>query len=1064
MIIPRFGAYHNGLYSFEHPNRRLSTSSRNRFQKKKASLMDLLRLFLLSVLFVGFQFCIAPAHAQAQDHEVSGTVVGQGNGEPLPGVNVLVEGTSIGTATDAQGQYEINAPSAQDTLVFSFVGYETQTVPISGRAIVDVELGADVSALDEVVVVGYGEQKEATVSGAVSEIEPEQLTEVPVSNASELLAGTVPGVITRQTSGVPGSDFTSFRIRGFDSPLVLVDGVERPFTRLDPNNIASISVLKDASAAIYGARAGNGVILVTTKRGQKGSPEVSYQGDLSAQQPTFVPERVDAGQYAELFREGQMNYGIEPRFSEEEVEQYQAGTDPAYQSYDWYDALARTWTPMHKHSLSVNGGSDDVRYYVSAGFLDQSSVFESGDLSFQRYNALSNLDADVTDGLTVSLDLSYRRELREEPGINLNDFWNMVSTAQPIYSPTLPNGEAAFSGFGNRSPLAATQRSFSGFVEDTREAFNGSLELSYEVPFLRGLTSSARLAYVFRSQYVKDLNRTYDVYDYNAETEEYTQRGTAGTDNLGENFDRYQQIYPQVRLDYARDFGDHTFEGLALAEWISEEGLGIGTSRTGLLSSNLPYLFVGSEENIENYSNASEAGRTSFVSRLKYDYADKYIVEGTFRADATHKFPEDSRWGFFPSVSAAWRLSEEPFIRDNLGFMENLKLRLSYSRSGDDDVAAFQYLTGFNIRGNQNYILGDGVGRVITPTGLSNPNITWLDITLYNAGLDASFWAGRLGLTFNAFYRRVDNIFGTPQQQFPSTFGASLPQLNINTTADRGVEFMISHENTFGDFNYSVSGNLTYAREEYVNWAEEEYDDPDEVRLYQLEGKRVGRTIGYVSDGLFESQEEIDNYDVDQDQSGNSTLHPGDIKYKDLNGDGEITFRDQREIGYGFNPDLSYGINLDMEYKGLSLSALFQGASLYSLYPQTNAQGAFRNGKIPLDYHYEYRWTPGAEDARLPATNATGQGLNANNSRVSDFWVRDGTYIRLKRLNLGYNIPQRWVDPVGLRRLRIYVAGSNLLTFDRLGIFSGSFDPEDDLSQQSYPPLRTVSMGINLGL
>jgi TonB-linked SusC/RagA family outer membrane protein len=1028
-------------------------------------MMKLFKLFILPVLFAGLQL-LAAAPAQAQDHEVTGRVIDEESETPLPGVNVLVKGTEIGATTDGDGRYEISAPSEQDTLIFSFVGYTDETVPIQGRAVVDVEMGQSVSALDEIVVVGYGEQEEATVSGAVSEIESEQLTETPVANATELLAGATSGLITRQTSGAPGQDFTNFSIRGFGNPLVLVDGVAgRDLTRLDPNDIASISVLKDASAAVYGARAANGVILVETKRGQRGKPEISYQADVSLQQPTVVPERVDAGQYTELFREGKLNYGLEPRYSEEDVQKYKQEAGPQYQSYDWYDALAQNWAPMQKHNLSVNGGSDNVRYYASAGFLDQTGIFESGDLAFRRYNARSNLDADITDSLTVSLNLSYRRENREEPGANLNEFWNQYSTASPLQRPTLPNGKPAWSGFTNRAPLSATQRGVSGFQEDTREAFNGSLELSYEMPFVRGLTSSARLAYVFRSQYVKDLNRSYEVFSYDAEADEYTSRGTAGSSSLGENFDRYQKLYPRVELDYARTFGNHSVEGLALAEWISEEGLGIGTSRDNLLSDDLPYLFVGSTENIDNYSNATDEGRTSFVGRLKYDYADKYIIEGAVRADASHKFPENSRWGYFPSVSAAWRLSEEPFLRDNVDFLENLKLRASFSKTGDDrDIAPFQYLTGFNIRQGDSYIVDNSVGRVITPTGLPNPDITWLEATQYNAGLDASFWAGRLSFTTNAFYRRVDNIFGTPQRQFPSTFGASLPQLNINATTDRGVEFTLSHENRLGDFNYSVSSNFTYAVEKYADWAEESFEDEDVRRLNKLEGNRVGRIIGYVSDGLFNSQEEIDNYEVDQDQAGNSTLRPGDIKYKDLNGDGEITFRDQRVIGKGFSPDMTYGINLDASYKGVSLSMLWQGASMYSLYPQTNAQGTFRNFKTPLKYMYEHRWTPDNKDARFPAANTTGNAPNANNAKVSDFWVRDGTYIRLKRLNLGYRIPQRWIDPAGLRRLRLYVSGSNLLTFDQLGIFSGYFDPEDGLSVQSYPPVRTVSVGVNLGI
>lgn len=627
----------------------------------------------------------------------------------------------------------------------------------------------------------------------------------------------------------------------------------------------------------------------------------------------------------------------------------------------------------------------------------------------------------------------------------------------------MPNGAPAASESGNRAPLASTKRSISGFNEDKREIFNGALELDYDVPTVPGLSASTKLSYVFRSEYVKNFDKTFDVYKYNFETEEYILQGTNGDEGLDENFERYQQVYPQVRLDYKREFGKHEVEGLALAEWIVEDGVNIGASRRDLLSTNLPYLFVGSEENLDNYGNAYGTGRASYVSRLRYDYDDKYILEGTFRADASHKFPKDSRWGYFPSISAAWRISEEPFLQNKFDVLDDLKLRASYSHSGDDDVAAFQYLTGFNIS-NASYLVDDEVGRVITPSGLPNPNITWLDITLYNAGFDASFWNAGLELTFNAFYRRVDNIFGTPQQSFPSTFGASLPQLNINTTDDRGVDFEIAHKNTIGEVGYSISGNFTYAREKYVDWAEENYEDPDEKRLFQNEGNFVNRDIGYVSDGLFMSQEEIDNHEIDQDQNGNSTLIPGDIRYKDLNGDSVITFRDQKVIGYGSQPDLSFGMNLGVNYKGLSVSALFQGASMYSLYAAGNVAGTFLNGSIPLKYHYNHRYTPDAKNPKLPASNFTGNGLNDNNSKHSDFWNRNVTYVRLKRFNIGYDLPSTWLESVGLRQLRVYASGSNLFTFDNLGIFSKSFDPENSIGQRSYPLVRTVAMGVKLSL
>lgn len=397
----------------------------------KTRILPIITSFLLWAILLLWQ---VDGFAQ---NTVSGVVKDSSTDATLPGVNVIVKGTQQGTSTDSMGNYSLEVSSLQDTLIFSFIGFQTKEIPVNGRTTINVVLQSQTIAGEELVVVGYGAQQKATVSGSVSGIEEAQLTQAPVANASELLAGTAAGLITRQNNSVPGSDFTNFSIRGFDNPLVLVDGVERSFTRLDPNNIESISVLKDASAAIYGARAGNGVILVTTKRGQRGKPQITYQADVSTQQPTALPNRVNAPQFVELYREGELNYGLQPKFSEEELEKYQEGTEPGYQSYDWYDAVMRDWTPMQKHTLSVEGGTDEVRYYISTGFLDQASVFTSGDLNFQRHNALSNIDADITDNLTASLDLSYRREYREEPGQGLGEIFVQMNTAQPINPPRL---------------------------------------------------------------------------------------------------------------------------------------------------------------------------------------------------------------------------------------------------------------------------------------------------------------------------------------------------------------------------------------------------------------------------------------------------------------------------------------------------------------------------------------------------------------------------------------------------------------------------------------------------
>jgi len=1035
-------------------------------------------LLLAGALWVLIGAATTPAHAQTGT--IAGTVTDAESDETLPGVNVVLVGASQGAATNAEGTYSISVEPGRYDLRASFVGYEslTKTVDVEAgeKTTLNFALPPSAQQLEDLVVVGYGRQEEQNVSGAISEVETDELTEVSVANNTDKLAGRVPGLVTKQTSGLPGADFRNLSIRGFGDPLVLVDGVEMRMSQIDPNTIESISVLKDASAAIYGARAGNGVILVETRRGAEGQePRFNYNSSVTAQRPTRLPEHVNARQYTELLTQAEVFNGLPRTFSEREVECYATsgqadgcGDPDLWQSYEWYDALFRTWTPQQQHNLNVQGGTDRVQYFVSGGYLNQSSAFQSGDNSFERWSARSNVDVDVSDQLTAALDLSFRREIRSRPGQSLGQVWTQLHTASPLLPPTLPDTSlAAVSGFSGRSPLAATQSEKSGFVDDKRNWLNGRLQVEYGVPSVEGLTANAELSYLFRADQNKQFNKPWPVGRYLPEEDTVVSEGQAGpsTSNINEFTFWQQRFLPEASLEYSNSFGAHALDGLLLVEWIDESDFNFSASRQNLLSEELPYLFVGADDGKDNAGSASDAGRMSYVGRLNYTYNDKYILEGTFRADASHKFPSNSRWGFFPSVSAAWRIGQESFVQDRLSAVDELKFRLSFSQSGDDDVGAFQHLTGFNIQ-DQTYLYGDqNPGRVIAPTGLPNRSITWRSMTQYNVGLDGTLWNGLLGVTADVFYRRTEGIFGTPVADFPSTFGAELPQQNINTQDDRGFELQLTHENDIGDVSYSLSANTSFTRKKYVDWAEEEFDEEWQRRINKLEGKWVRRTVGYVAVGTFRDQQEIDQWPVDQDQENNSTLKPGDIKYKDLDGDGEITVRDQRQIGDGSEPNINYGFDLSAQYKGISVSALFQGATMFDIMMGGRARGGFGNGATPFTFQYKHRWTEDNKDAKLPAP-VPEQDVNQNNNLWSSFWLKDGTYLRLKNLNISYTLPDRWMSPLGIRQLRVYVSGSNLFTFDRLGIFSEAIDPESPGFQQlrQYPAHRTIGVGLNLSL
>lgn len=1035
---------------------------------------------LLAGLIIAFaQF------AYGQEITVTGTVT-ESSGDPLPGVNVVLKGTVTGSITDLDGKYSITVPDASAVLTFSYIGFRTQDITVENQTNIDVTLEADVLGMDEVVVVGYGTQRKVNLTGAVATIQSKDLIKAPVTTSSDLLTGRVPGLIVKQDGGTPGDDAATLSIRGFGSPLVLVDGVEMGGNRVDPNDIESISVLKDASAAIYGARAGNGVILITTKRGSIGKPTIEYHGNVSFQQPVVLAKPVNSWEYAELYREGELNYELEPSFTEEDIEKFRQGGDPNYPNSDWYDALYTEWTPMQQHNLSIRGGTEKVKYFMSVGLQDQASLFESGDWNFSRYNARVNIDADITDNLSVGFDLWYLLQERDQPNTDLNSTLNDLRTAQPIWPTTLPDPSlgGAYSGFSQRSPVASTMKSFSGFQDDQRQTFSGKINLKYKIPFVDGLTAKAEFNYLANNTNRKTLNKPFDVLRYDYTSELYTLMGTNGANTLNERLTNSTEVYPLVSLEYDKTFGDHSVKGLLLGEWIDTDYSIVTADRRDLLSLDIPYLFAGSTGNILNNGSANETGRASYIGRANYNYQGKYLLEGTFRYDASHRFPKDSRWGFFPSISTAWRVSEESFMQD-VDWLDNMKLRISYSQSGSDfwdgnndginDLDAFKYITGYTIREGTSakYLIGDQVGSIINTTGLPNPDITWLDMTTYNVGMDASFMQGLISFELDLFYRETTNIFGTPTASYPSTFGATLPQLNLNTTDDRGFELLVRHRNKVGDFNYTVSANVALAREKYVDWSEDPYDDPDEIRIYQKEGHWTNRWLGYVSDGLFMSQAEIDEHPVNQDQADNATLKPGDIIYKDLDGNDTINWRDQDVIGYSAFPDLTYGMDFNVSYKGLSVSALFQGASMFNMNIAGAARFAFSNGSNPYDYHYKYRWTPDPDDptvninpdAQLPASNNQAGG-NANNDQTSDFWLQDNTYLRLKNLNISYSLPQNWVRNRGIQGIRVYAAGTNLLTLSKLGIYKKAWDAEGPSNNAArvYPQLKTVTLGVIITL
>jgi TonB-linked SusC/RagA family outer membrane protein len=1053
----------------------------------------------MKVFFFYFLLLIPLGNVVFAQDAVSGTIT-DSSGTPLPSVSVVVQGTTVGTSTDFDGKYKIKA-SQGDVLTVSYLGFKTQTVTIGTSAVYNLSLEEDAAELDEIVVVGYGSQKKADLTGSVGVVKAEALVEAPVGSASQLLAGRVSGLVTTQESGVPGNDATSINIRGFGTPLVLVDGVITGFNRIDPNDIESISVLKDASAAIYGVLSGNGVVLVTTKRGKSGAPKISFSTNTTFQTPTVLPNKVDSWDYVSLIREGAANIGanVDADYPEEDIAKYRNAVDPSYANTDWYDVIFNDMTPMVQHNVSVRGGSEDVKYFTSLGMQDQKSAFNSGDLNFKRYNARVNLDAKISESIGFTVDLSYKREDRDSPGVSISDMYNQLETSKPMYPGILPDPDlAAWGGFNSRAPYAATQKRFGGYDDDVRELLIGRIELNYKFQSIEGLSAKARLNYQSLNRSKKTYSKPYEVFSYSYENDEYTSMGIRnGISSVREDYRKRRELYPSFQLNYKQKFGGHSLDALALVETRDVKDESFWARRINLLSPNIPYLNVGSEEEQTTGASASEQGYMSYAGRLNYNFKNKYFLSATMRADAVgHLFPENSRWGYFPSVSSAWKISSEPFM-ENFTALNLLKMRASYSKTGlDSNVGAFNYLTGFNINSGT-YIIDQSSGASISTNGIPNADITWQELNNFNVGLDGRFWNGKLGFEIDAFYRKRTNIFTPDLSGVPFTFGLQpslLPQLNYNEDSNRGIDVLLTHENRINnDFSYSIGVNFGFNRQKRDKWLEDLVDvdalDPadfaddaayqlavsngnDFNRINKREGNWTNRAFGYVSDGMFASQAEIDNHPVDQDQVGNSTLLPGDIKYKDINGDGVITNLDQDVIGYGATPNINFGLNLGATYKDFSFSALFQGATNVNMNFAGAARGPYQNNNsVPYDYQLKHRFVYDAvtdsntnPDALFPMVSS--DGVNTNNLLTSDFWFKDASYVRLKSLNVNYSLPKDVISKIGVSKLDIYVSGTNLFTWSKLGVFKDTFDPEGPLTQngRSYPIMKTYSLGLNISL
>lgn len=1015
-----------------------------------------------------------------QSRKVTGTVVDD-LGVPVIGANVSVKGTTNGTITDIEGHFSLDVPN-NAVLEITYIGYQPLNVAVRNQSLLNIKLVEDTQKLDEVVIVGYGTQKKATLTGAVSSVKGEELVKVSQPNMKANLVGKIPGVRYQESTGEPGVDNKDrFSIRGFGEPLVIVDGVERPFTQIDPNEIASMNVLKDASAAVYGFKGVNGVIIIETKKGEMSRPKINYSYSIGLQSPVKNLEMMDAYEYAYYRNQALMNAGQAKRFTEEEVEKYRTGSDPVnYPSTDWYAETVRKIATKQQHNLNINGGSEKIRYFFSLGYLDQESLLKSTQ-TFKRYNFRSNITAEITKKISAEVGLGGHIDDYKYPYYT-GDEGIVVFSAIKNHAPTLPvyanNNKNYYYNSDNNglNAVSMLDRDATGFKDKRNVEFNGQLALNYEI--IKGLKARAFFAYDYTNLSQKEMKKSFMSYTYDSVLDTYNPVTKVSQGELMEKTQPYYKTTQQYSLNYKNTFGDvHDIEALALWEWKETNTNWFMGRRYFSMTSAIPELNRGDTDNMYNEGNSEVYKYGGLVGRLNYVYASKYMAEFSFRYDGSYKTAPDRRWGLFPAVSAGWRISEEKFMKELLPQMDNLKLRASWGSIGNDSkLVASQFVSGWQFFERENltdriddqYILGGAgnssasVSNGLKEANLANPDITWYKVMTANIGLDGSFWGGKLNFEFDYFYRKTTGYPEKRSTSLPTTSGIPLPQENLNSSDNRGFELSIGTAQRIGNVNLQIKGNVAYAREkdlykeqaiplnEYKNWKEN--------KAYRW--KNV--TWGYEAVGQFQSYDEIYTSPI-QDGKGNSSLRPGDIKYEDLNGDGLIDTNDEKVIGKGTFPDLNFGLTLAAEWKNFDVNILFQGASNYT--QSLNAlRGPFRgpgegNGFSvwkdswhKADYNNpDSEWIPG---------NFPSLRIEGNDSRNSSFWTTDAYYVRLKTIEIGYTVPKNILSKIGIDNLRVYANAYNPLTITNVKYT----DPEAIEGWQSfyYPQLKVYSFGVNV--
>ena len=987
---------------------------------------------------------------------VTGVVV-DASGVPLIGVNVLEKGTTNGTITDFDGKFTLNVSSPNAKLVISYIGYVSQEVLAPKNGELKVVLKEDTETLEEVVVVGYGTQKKANLSGSVSSVDSEQLQNRPIQNVSSGLQGLMPGVTITGTNGAPGMDSGNIRVRGTGtlnsaSPYILIDGVEsEAMGDLDPNDIASISVLKDAaSAAIYGSKAANGVILITTKRGSTGKPKISYSCYIRSQNTTETIDRLSSYEYASMYNDALKSEDKAPRFNPDEIQKFKDGTDPNYPNTDWYDLAYKTGI-QHRHNINISGGNEHAKYMGSLGYLNQTGVLPNA--GREQFNARTNLDMKITKRLSAKINLAYiKNKYDDASSAYYGGSSDQIIRQLNLISPWIVNRyeDGTYGTISDGNPIAWLD---SG-MKVTRDNYNFTGLASLDYKILDELTLT------LTGSYVNDLQN----YKYFQPFIQYNPNKASDPSSLDERYYRWDRTNYDVLLNYDKTFGKHNLKGLA--GWHTEKYnyKYMKAYRKNFPNDNLTDMNAGDAATQTNEGYSRELAMISWFARVNYDFAGKYLLEANIRADASSRFAKGNRWGYFPSFSGAWRISEENFMKGAQNWLSNLKIRGSWGMLGNQDAlnsadasgAFYPAINTYEI--GATYPFGGALNSGYYQGSFRLNTITWEKAKTWGVGIDFGLFNNKVTGSVDYYNRKTEGIM--MDVAVPNEFALSPYKDNVGEMVNRGVELNISYNDKWGDWSFGAAANFAYNHNEITDLGGVDYLSTG-FNQRNAVGFAMNSYYLYQADGFFNSQEEADAFTAKYGNPfGGGDFKAGDIRYVDTDGNGTLNGKD-RVMANSSDPVYTFGLNLNAGWKGFDLSLMFNGAAKVSrLFDAHEVYGAFSGDAGHPASIWKDAWTETNHDASMPRIFTDTNSPSSSRNAVSTFWLQNTNYLRLKNLQLGYTLPKSLLANWGIDNVRFYYSVENLFTIDNMKI---NIDPEATSQRlSSYPLLRTHAFGVNI--